>query len=199
MLRSLATVLTFTVFAGAPVHAASPGQVAPDFTLTATDGKAVKLADHKGKWVVLEWVNPGCPYVQKHYDSHNMQGLQKDFGDRQVVWLAVNSTKPGHPDYLKPADMQGWMKDKAGVPHATLMDEKGVAGRAYDARTTPHMYIVNPEGKLAYAGAIDDKRSYNPNDVKTSKNFVRVALNEALAGKAVTTASTTPYGCSVKY
>ena len=199
MLRSIATALALSVFAAAPVHAASPGQVAPDFALTTTDGKAVKLADHKGKWVVLEWVNPGCPYVQKHYDSHNMQGLQKEFGGRQVVWLAVNSTKPGHPDYLKPADMQGWMKDKAGAPHATLMDEKGVAGRAYDARTTPHMYIVNPEGKLAYAGAIDDKRSYNPNDVKTSKNFVRVALNEALAGKAVTTASTTPYGCSVKY
>lgn len=199
MLRSLTAALAVSLFASAPVHAAGPGQAAPDFALTATDGKAVRLSDHKGKWVVLEWVNPGCPYVQKHYDSNNMQALQKEFGGKQVVWLAVNSTKPGHPDYLKPADMQGWMKDKAAAPHATLMDEKGVAGRAYDARTTPHMYIVNPEGKLAYVGAIDDKRSYNPNDVKTSKNFVRVALNEALAGKPVSTASTTPYGCSVKY
>ena len=180
-------------------HAANPGQPAPDFTLTSTDGKPAKLSDHKGKWVVLEWVNPGCPYVQKHYDSKNMQALQKEYGGKEVVWLAVNLTKPSHQDYLKPAALQGWMKEKDGTPRATLMDEDGKVGRAYDARTTPHMYIVNPEGKFVYVGAIDDKRSANPADVKTAKNYVRVALNEALAGKAVSTASTTPYGCTVKY
>ena len=180
-------------------NAANPGQSAPDFTLTDTSGKAAKLSDHKGKWVVLEWVNPGCPYVQKHYESKNMQSLQKEYGGKEVVWLAVNSTKPSHQDYLKPAALQGWMKEKDGTPRATLMDEDGKVGRAYDARTTPHMYIVNPEGKIAYVGAIDDKRSANPADVKTAKNYVRVALNEALAGKPVSTASTTPYGCTVKY
>jgi AhpC/TSA family len=149
--------------------------------------------------VVLEWVNPGCPYVQKHYDSKNMQSLQKEYGGKEVVWLAVNSTKPSHQDYLKPAALAGWMKEKDGTPRATLMDEDGKVGRAYDARTTPHMYIINPEGKFAYVGAIDDKRSYNPADVKTAKNYVRVALNEALAGKPISTASTTPYGCTVKY
>ena len=179
--------------------AANPGQTAPDFTLTGTDGKPARLSDHKGKWVVLEWLNPGCPYVQKHYDSRNMQGLQKEFGDKEVVWLAVNSTKPSHYDYMKPAALQGWMKDKGGAPRATLMDEDGKVGRAYDARTTPHMYVINPEGTFVYVGAIDDKRSANPDDVKTSKNYVRTALNEAMAGKAVTTASTSPYGCTVKY
>ena len=196
----LRTLLTAAIVLASPLlHAANPGQAAPDFSLTATDGKAAKLSDHKGKWVVLEWVNPGCPYVQKHYDSKNMQGLQKEFSGKEVVWLAVNSTKPSHQDYMTPAALQGWMKDKEAAPRATLMDEDGKVGRAYDARTTPHMYIVNPEGKLVYVGAIDDKRSSNPADVKTSKNFVRVALNQALAGKAVSTASTTPYGCTVKY
>ena len=200
MLRTLIIALgcTAALTAGFAL-AANPGQTAPDFTLTGTDGKSARLSDHKGKWVVLEWVNPGCPYVQKHYDSQNMQGLQKEFGGKQVVWLAVNSTKPSHHDYLKPAALQGWMKDKDAAPRATLMDEDGKAGRAYDARTTPHMYIVNPEGKLVYVGAIDDKRSTNPADIKTSKNYVRTALNEALAGKPVSTASTTPYGCTVKY
>ena len=200
MLRTLTIALGFAVSLNAGIAlAANPGQAAPDFTLTGTDGKLAKLSDHKGKWVVLEWVNPGCPYVQKHYDSNNMQALQKEFGGRNVVWLAVNSTKPSHHDYLKPAALQGWMKEKDAAPRATLMDEDGKTGRAYDARTTPHMYIVNPEGKFVYVGAIDDKRSANPADVKTSKNYVRVALNEALAGKAVSTASTTPYGCTVKY
>ncbi len=196
----LRTVLAFALSISAlSVHAANPGQPAPDFTLTTTDGKNAKLSDHKGKWVVLEWVNPGCPYVQKHYDSKNMQSLQKEYGGKEVVWLAVNSTKPSHQDYLKPAALQGWMKEKDSAPRATLMDEDGKVGRAYDARTTPHMYIVNPEGKFVYVGAIDDKRSANPADVKTAKNYVRVALNESLAGKPVATASTTPYGCTVKY
>ena len=199
-LVTLAACLTLaTSLATTAAHAASPGQAAPDFTLTGTDGKPVKLSEHKGKWVVLEWVNPGCPYVQKHYDSKNMQALQKEYGGKEVVWLAVNSTKPSHHDYMKPAALQGWMKEKAASPRATLMDEDGKVGRAFDARTTPHMYIVNPEGKFVYVGAIDDKRSANPEDVKTAKNFVRVALNEALAGKPVSTASTTPYGCTVKY
>ncbi len=190
----LATFLVSSTFASAP-----PGQMAPDFSLKATDGKTTRLADFKGKWVVLEWVNPGCPYVQKHYVTKNMQALQKESGGKGVVWLAVNSTNPAHQDYLKPAAMGNWMKTQGGTPRATLMDEAGDTGRAYSARTTPQMLLINPEGKVVYNGAIDDKRSYNPEDVKTAKNHLRVALDESLAGKPVTTASTSPYGCSVKY
>ena len=191
--------LVASAFFVSHAFAVAPGQMAPDFALPGTDGKPAKLSDQKGKWVVLEWVNPGCPYVQKHYDSNNMQGLQKEFGGKDVVWLSVNSTKPSHSDYLKPDAMAGWMKQKGGSPKAVLMDEQGKAGRAYDARTTPHMYVIDPSGKLVYAGAIDDKRSTNPADVKTAKNYVRAALTEALAGKPVSTASTTAYGCTVKY
>lgn len=196
MLRTLVLV---SAFVSTHALAAAPGQMAPEFTLPGTDGKPVKLSDHRGKWVVLEWVNPGCPYVQKHYDSSNMQRLQKEYGAKDVVWLSVNSTKPSHPDYLQPRELGDWMKQKGGAPRAVLMDEQGKAGRSYDARTTPHMYVIDPAGKLVYAGAIDDKRSTNPADVKTARNYVRAALDEAMAGKPVTTARTTAYGCTVKY
>lgn len=197
-LRSVAGVLAVSLISSA-FAAAPPGQMAPDFSLPTSDGRTTKLADFKGKWVVLEWVNPGCPYVQKHYVTKNMQSLQKEGGGKGVVWLAVNSTNPSHQDYLKPAAMGNWMKTQGGTPRATLMDEAGDTGRAYSARTTPQMLLINPEGKVVYNGAIDDKRSYNPDDVKTAKNHLRVALDESLAGKPVSTASTAPYGCSVKY
>ena len=180
-------------------YAISIGQVAPDFTLTDVTGKAVKLSEFKGKTVVLEWLNPNCPFVRKHYDSANMQGLQKEAGGQQVVWLAVNSTSTTHQDYLDPAQLGGWMSKSGAATKATLMDADGKIGRVYDAKTTPHMYIIDPAGKLVYNGAIDDKRSANPADIKTSKNYVRVALGESLGGKAVSQATTTPYGCSVKY
>lgn len=197
-LRTLISVLVFSLGSSA-LAAAPPGQMAPNFSLPTTDGKTTRLADFKGKWVVLEWVNPGCPYVQKHYVSKNMQALQKEGDGKGVVWLAVNSTNPSHQDYLKPAAMGNWMKAQGGTPRATLMDEGGDTGRAYSARTTPQMLLINPDGKVVYNGAIDDKRSYNPEDVKTAKNHLRVALDESLAGKSVSTASTAPYGCSVKY
>ena len=197
-MRPLSTVLGL-LLAPALASAVTVGQPAPDFTLTRVDGKPAKLSDYKGKHVVLEWVNPGCPYVRKHYDSKNMQGLQKDAAGKEVVWLAVNSTNPTHSDYLKPADMGAWMSKSGGAPKATLMDPDGKVGKLYSAKTTPQMYIVDPKGQLVYNGAIDDKRSANPDDVKTSKNFVKLALAETLAGKAVSTAATTPYGCSVKY
>ena len=194
VLAGVAFSLSTTAFAAAP-----PGQIAPEFSLPATDGKARKLSEFKGKWVVLEWVNPGCPYVQKHYVSKNMQALQKDGGAKGVIWLAVNSTNPSHQDYLKPAAMGDWMKSQGGTPQAALMDESGDTGRAYSARTTPQMLLINPDGRVVYNGAIDDKRSTNPADVKGAKNHLRVALDEGLAGKPVSVASTTPYGCSVKY
>jgi peroxiredoxin len=175
------------------------GQPAPAFSATDTSGKTVSLADFKGKTVVLEWVNPGCPYVRKHYDSANMQGTQKGAVGQGVVWLAVNSTAQGHYDYKKPADMAAWMQSQKASATATLMDSEGKVGRTYGARTTPHMYIVDAKGTLAYAGGIDDKPSANPADTKTAKNFVTAALADIAAGRPVAQAATRPYGCSVKY
>ncbi len=193
----LATALAFA--ASAAFATATVGQPAPAFTVTDTSGKAVSLADFKGKHVVLEWVNPGCPFVMKHYSSANMQGTQKEATAKGVVWLAVSSTAPDASDYKKPADLAKWMQGQKAAATATLMDDDGKVGKAYGARTTPHMYIVDPAGKLVYAGGIDDKPSTNVADIPSSKNYVKAALAETLAGKPVTQASTRPYGCSVKY
>ena len=182
-----------------PVFAATLGQPAPDFSLSDTSGKTVKLSDFKGKHVVLEWVNPGCPYVQKHYSSANMQSTQKDATAKGVVWLAVNSTATDHSDYKTPAAMSAWMQAQKAAASATLMDSAGTVGKAYAARTTPHLYIVNPQGVLVYAGGIDNKATSNPADVAGATNHVKVALGEALAGKTISQPSTRPYGCSVKY
>ncbi len=175
------------------------GQSAPDFTLTDTAGKTVRLSDFKGKHVVLEWTNPGCPFVRKHYDSANMQTLQKETTAKGVVWLAVNSTETASGDYLAPQQLARWMAGQKAAPSATLMDEDGTVGKAYGARTTPHMYIVNPQGMLTYAGGIDSIPSARVDDIKTATNFVRQGVNEALAGKAISTPTSRPYGCSIKY
>jgi hypothetical protein len=186
-------------FAAAAVLAAAPvGQPAPAFTVTDLAGKPANLADYKGKTIVLEWHNFGCPFVQKHYRSGNMQSLQKRYADG-VVWLAVNSTNRGSWDYTAPEKLSTQLKDFGAVPARYLMDEPGTMGVAYSAKTTPHMYIIDPSGKVVYNGAIDDKRSTNLEDVKTAKNYVVAALEELKAGKPVTTATTTPYGCTVKY
>lgn len=198
MIRTLATFLITTAVAAA--HALTVGQAAPDFSLTDVNGKTVKLSDFKGKNVVLEWTNPGCPFVVKHYGSNNMQTLQADAKAKGVVWLSVNSTAKNHQDYLEPTKLSAKMKGEwKEASSYLLMDETGKVGQAYAAKTTPHMYVIDPSGKLVYAGGIDDKRSANPADVKTAKNFVRAALDETLAGKPVTVATATPYGCSVKY
>ncbi|MDP1650245.1 MAG: thioredoxin family protein [Rubrivivax sp.] len=185
--------------AGSALAAATVGQPAPAFTAVDAAGKTVSLAEHRGKHVVLEWVNPGCPYVRKHYDSANMQGTQKDATAQGVVWLAVNSTAPDASDYKTPAAMAQWMQSHKAAASATLMDSDGKVGRAYGARTTPHMYIVDPAGTLVYAGAIDDKPSANVGDIAGAINHVKVALAESLAGKPVRAPSTRAYGCSVKY
>ncbi len=176
------------------------GEAAPAFELKDTQGKTVRLADFKGRHVVLEWTNPGCPFVVKHYGAKNMQALQKEATNKNVVWLSINSTARSHPDHLAPAALQDkLLKDWAASPTAVLMDEAGQVGRAYAARTTPHMFVIDPAGKLAYAGGIDDKRTSNPADIPAAKNFVRTALAESLAGKPVSTPSAAPYGCSIKY
>lgn len=182
------------------VHAASTtvSQAAPDFTATDALGKNHKLSDFKGKHVVLEWTNPGCPFVVKHY-AGNMQALQKEFTAKGVVWLSVNSTEKDSRDYLAPAKLTAWKAEKKASPTAVLMDESGRLGQLYSAKTTPHMVIIDPNGMLVYAGAIDSIPSARVDDIKTATNYVRQGLNEALAGKAISVASTRAYGCSVKY
>lgn len=186
-------------FSASSWSAPAVGQDAPAFTLTDTSGKSVRLADFKGKHVVLEWVNPGCPYVRKHYSSANMQGTQKEVTGKGVVWLAINSTETGHPDYLAPKKLASWMTEQKAGATLTLMDEEGAVGQAYGARTTPHMYIINPQGKLIYAGGIDSIPSARPEDIKTAVNYVKQSVGQALAGQPLTNATTRPYGCSVKY
>jgi len=193
------TLLALALFTALAAQAASVGAPAPDFTLESVSGGAVKLSQYRGRYVVLEWVNPECPYVRKHYGSANMQRLQKEATARGALWLTINSTRAGHPEHKSPAEMAAWMKRMDAAPTATLLDPKGAAGRAYGARTTPHMFIVDPKGVLVYAGAIDDRRSTDPDDVKTAKNYVRAAMDELLAGRPVSQPSTPPYGCSVKY
>jgi peroxiredoxin len=199
------SIFAATVFASAlaltasSAFAATVGQAAPAFSITDTSGKTVNLADFKGKTVVLEWTNPDCPFVQKHYSSANMQGTQKDASAKGVVWLTVNSTTREHQDYKAPAAMAQWMQAQKAAASATLMDPDGKVGKAYGARTTPHMYVVDAAGTLVYAGGIDNKPSANPADVAGATNHVKAALAEVTAGKAVTTASTKPYGCSIKY
>jgi hypothetical protein len=176
-----------TLAAGGAMAQAVVNQPAPAFSVQDASGKTVSLADFKGKHVVLEWVNPGCPFVQKHYNSGNMPVTQKDAVSKGVVWLSVSSTAKDTSDYKSPAELGAWQKSVSAVPTATLMDTDGKVGKAYGARTTPHMYIVDPQP------------SANPADIKVATNYVGQALNEALAGKPVSQASTAPYGCSVKY
>jgi hypothetical protein len=201
MMKLPQIVLGFlTLIVAAALHAApAVGQSAPDFTLRDASGKSVKLSDFRGKHVVLEWTNPSCPYVRKHYDSGNMPATQKEALDKGVVWLAINSTAKSSYEYLEPAKVVAWQRERKAQPTALLLDEDGAAGKAYGARTTPHMYIVDPQGKLIYAGGIDSIASSDPRDIKKAVNYVRQGLDEALAGKPLSAAVTRPYGCSVKY
>jgi peroxiredoxin len=202
-MRRSTSLLAFTaagmLSAALAYGSASVGKPAPEFKVKDTSGKEQSLAAYKGKFVVLEWVNPGCPFVQKHYDTSNMQSTQKAAEAKGVVWLTVSSTAPDAGDYKKPAELAAWVKAKGAAPTATLMDDDGKLGQAYGARTTPHMYVINPEGKLVYAGAIDSKATARKDDVKDATNYVTVALTESMAGKPVSRATSEPYGCSIKY
>lgn len=172
------------------------GSVVPDFALTDLNGKVVKLSDFKGKIVVLEWTNPNCPFVQRVYKEKIMTNLQKEYMAKGIVWIIVNSTNPKHRDYREPKELQRIYSEWNSTYTAYLMDSDGKVGKMLDAKTTPHMFIIDKDGKLVYNGAIDD----DPRGEKKEKvNYVRNALNEILAGKQITTPITKPYGCSVKY
>ncbi len=194
-----------TAFAGlamiAAPAAAAPvvGQAAPNFRLNDADGRVVSLSDFRGKPVVLEWNNPGCPFVKKHYGSGNMQKTQAAARAAGVVWLSVNSSAPGEQGHMNGAEAKAFVASAKAQPTAYLLDPKGVVGRGYDAKTTPHMYIVDAKGTLVYAGGIDDKPTANPADVNGARNHVLAAISELKAGKAVSVATSRPYGCNVKY
>jgi peroxiredoxin len=175
------------------------GNTAPDFTLPDVNGKDQTLSAFGGKFVVLEWVNHDCPFVRKHYDSGNMQKLQKQYTAKGVVWLSINSSAPGKQGHFSPEVWKALTKEKNAQPTAVLLDPEGNVGRAYGAQTTPHMYVINPSGELVYMGGIDDRATADPADIPASRNFVRMALDEAMAGKKVSEPSTKSYGCSVKY
>lgn len=179
---------------------ATPGETAPAFSVTDAAGKSHKLEDYKGQWLVLEWFNKDCPYVKKHYGSGNMQSLQEKYTDKDVKWLTVISSAKGKQGYLEPKEAEAVAKDhKLAASAPFLLDASGAMGRAYGAKTTPHMYVINPEGKLVYVGAIDDNDSANPAVIPESQNYVVAALDAALTGKEVPQSATRPYGCSVKY
>jgi peroxiredoxin len=175
------------------------GKMAPNFTLTDSKGETHNLSDFKGKYIVLEWINFDCPFVVKHYDSKNMQKLQKKMTGKDVVWLTICSSADGKQGHFGNDEINKRIKELGGNMTAYLVDESGEVGRMYGAKTTPHMYIINPDMNLIYQGAIDDKPSTNQADIKGAKNYVEAALMEAWDGKEVSESSTKPYGCSVKY
>ena len=195
----LSTAALLALGAHLPARAARVGQPAPDFSLPDTGGKAVRLADFRGRFVVLEWTNPGCPFVRKHYESGNMGATQKLARDQGVAWLAINSTETASGDYLEPPRLADWLKQHQGVPTAVLMDPEGTTGRAYDAKTTPHLYIVDPQGMLVYAGGIDSIASARVSDIEKATNHVKAALADIAAKRPIAQAVTKPYGCTIKY
>jgi len=195
LLYSLAVV---TVLAGLS-YGQKVGEPAPDFKATDSNGQRDELSSYRGKYVVLEWHNNGCPYTRKHYDSGNMQRLQKEWTSRGVIWFTVISSAPGQQGYVTAEQENEYLKRMNAVPTAALLDPQGEVGRLYAAKTTPHMFIINPAGVLIYDGAIDSKASTDQSDIPTATNYVSQALDEAMAGKAVSTPTSRPYGCSVKY
>ncbi len=174
------------------------GQAATDFKLTDASGKTVQLSDFKGKTVVLEWNNPGCPFVQRHYEG-NMQKTQAAAKAGGVVWLTINSGAPGKQGHMTGAEAQKWVADEKATPAHYLLDPKGVVGKGYAAKTTPHMYIIDAASVLRYQGGIDDKPAARVDEMGSARNNVLAALNEMKADKQVSVAQSTPYGCSVKY
>lgn len=193
LILSLFIILPVSLFAGVTI-----GQEAPDFSLTDASGNTVSLSDYKGKTVVLEWINPGCPFVRKFYNEQDMPAYQEKAEEMGVVWLSINSTNPDHRDYMTPGETRVWAKEHGhGVPW--LLDSEGTVGKAYGAVTTPHMYIINESGSIVYQGAIDSIRDTKVESVSKATNYVMKALTAMDEGTSFPNAQTRPYGCSVKY
>jgi|SRR5262252_8269251 len=198
--KLILTAIT-TLAAGALYAADVPpvGSAAPEFSAPDTNGKTQSLSEYKGKYVVLEWFNPECPFVKKHYGPGNMQKLQKEYTDKGVVWLTVDSNAPGTEGNITAEQAKKIMESWKTHQTALLLDPESKIAKLYGSKNTPNMVIINPEGKIVYEGAIDSKATPNPADIPTSTNYVKNALDESLAGKPVSNAQTKPYGCSVKY
>jgi len=203
MIRFKAVLMSFVVIlavisTGALAQVATD-QAAPNFTLTDSNGQNHSLSDYKGKFVVLEWFNPDCPFVKKHYNSGNMPKLQKEYTAKGVIWLSIDSSAVGKEGYYPLQGLNKFMVDKGGSPTAIFADTDGRIGHLYGAQTTPHMFVIDPQGALIYQGAIDDTPSAEIDDLKTAKNYVSAALDAAMNGKPVAVSTTKSYGCSVKY
>jgi peroxiredoxin len=198
---SVVLVSVAALFLLAPMLFSAPkvGEPAPDFSAAASNGKTYHLADFRGKFVVLEWHNNGCPYTRKHYESGNMQRLQKEWTAKGVVWFTIISSAPGTQGYMTADAENTYMGRMNAAPTAALLDSSGSLGHMYDAKTTPQIVIINPQGIMIYDGAIDDHPTSDASDIPNSKNYVQQALTDALAGKPLVNAVTRPYGCSVKY
>ena len=204
MVRTSAVVLAIAAGIVGPAVLAAPPSArvnapAPDFSATDSHGRIQRLSDQKGKMVVLEWTNNGCPFVGKHYGSGNMQTLQKKYTAQGVVWFTVVSSAPGTQGYVNPAEANRDTERRGAAPTAVLLDPTGSLGHLYGAQATPHMYVIDPQGQLVYMGAIDDAPSADPSDIARAKNYVAAAIEEVRAGKRVTVPATKAYGCSVKY
>ncbi len=199
IMKKLPIIILALLAASNLIAAVETGAAAPAFTLTDTTGAEHSLSDFKGKYVVLEWTNHGCPFVLKHYKEGHMQALQKKMTEQGVVWLIVNSNAPGKQGHVSPQEGQKQIADKGMHATAMLLDTDGKVGRAYDARVTPHMYLIDPAGKLVYQGAIDSVRSTNSSDIQAAENYVLSAYLALKAGNPVENATTKPYGCGIKY
>jgi peroxiredoxin len=198
-LISFAALVVTLLPLGASSQPARVGAPAPTFTATDSRGQTQSLAQYKGKYVVLEWHNQGCPYTRKHYVSGNMQNLQKEWTAKGVVWFTVISSAPGQQGYVTPPEENAYLDKMHAAPTAVLLDSEGKIGHLYNAKTTPQMFVINPEGNLIYAGAIDNKATSDPEDIRGADNYVSDALTAAMAGKPIATSYTRSYGCSVKY
>lgn len=199
LLSRIAILFSAIVFLITTALAVKVGDPAPGFSAIDSHGKPQKLSDYKGKYVVLEWHNQGCPYTRKHYESGNMQQLQKKWTDKGVVWLTVISSGPGMQGFVTPTQEDEYLQKMHASPTAVLMDVTGTLGHLYDAKTTPEMFVISPDGTVVYEGAIDDHPTTDQKDIAGAKNYVDAALSEAMASKPVAEAATRPYGCSVKY
>jgi peroxiredoxin len=196
----LASILTLAmIYLAHAAFAVKVGDLAPNFTGTDSNGKSQTLSAYQGKYVVLEWSNRDCPYTRKHYSSGNMQSLQKMWTAKGIVWLTILSSAPGQEGYVTASEENAQIAKVHAAPTAAILDPKGTIGHDYEAKTTPHMFVIDPSGKVIYAGAIDDHPTTDSADIRISKNYVSETLTEAMAGGAVATSSTRPYGCAVKY